>query len=210
LANALRRSGVGRVISWPAKPEPGRHITDHLLGALEGTGIGTTTHQPSLRPQGAWTTAARAWLDERGVGGGFAAIHPGSGGKAKRWPVERFAEVARALPCPTLWLLGPAEEEDAATRAIGEQVGVVADRLPLPSLAGLLALCRAYVGNDSGATHLAAAVGAPTLALFGPTDPAVWAPRGERVTVLGGPQAAGFEGLSVQKVLQKLPARLTT
>jgi ADP-heptose:LPS heptosyltransferase len=53
-------------------------------------------------------------------------------------------------------------------------------------VAALLARCRLYVGNDSGLTHLAAAVGAETVAVFGPTDPAVWAPRGSRVRVVRG------------------------
>ena len=48
-----------------------------------------------------------------------------------------------------------------------------------------LATAAVYVGNDSGISHLAAAVGTPVITLFGPTDPAIWAPRGVRVTVLG-------------------------
>jgi len=287
IASSLHRSGVDRVISWPAHPEPDTHITDHLLEPLFSAGIELATRRPSLRPQDAWITSARswlcapgerglcplplggragarvprlpppwgegrgegachtpgaetstltqplspreraeapsphpsprgrgrgvlprrdtqAWLRERVLSGGFVAIHPGSGGRAKRWPVERFAELARALPCPTVWLLGPAEDDDMEARRLGQGVGVVAHELPLPTLAGLLATCRAYVGNDSGVSHLAAAVGAPTVALFGPTDPAVWAPRGDRVAVLGGPNAGGFESTSVERVLEEL------
>jgi len=58
--------------------------------------------------------------------------------------------------------------------------------------------------------HLAAAVGAPTLALFGPTDPAVWGPRGKRIATLGGPHAGGFESISVEGVLAELQPWLTT
>jgi ADP-heptose:LPS heptosyltransferase len=54
----------------------------------------------------------------------------------------------------------------------------------LPALAGLLAECRGYIGNDSGVTHLAGALGLPTIAVFGPTDPAVWAPPGMQVSVV--------------------------
>ncbi|HNT87980.1 MAG TPA: glycosyltransferase family 9 protein, partial [Candidatus Hydrogenedentes bacterium] len=53
-------------------------------------------------------------------------------------------------------------------------------------IAGILAGARLYIGNDSGITHLAAAVGCPTVAVFGPTDPTVWAPRGARVHVVAG------------------------
>ena len=59
---------------------------------------------------------------------------------------------------------------------------------PLARVAGVLSRCRLYIGNDSGLTHLAAAVGEPeVLALFGPTDPRVWAPLGPRVRTLTGP-----------------------
>ena len=58
---------------------------------------------------------------------------------------------------------------------------------PLPDVAGVLAACRAYVGNDSGVTHLAAALGLPVVAIFGPSDPEKWAPRGDRVRILRDP-----------------------
>ncbi|MBI1788500.1 MAG: glycosyltransferase family 9 protein [Acidobacteria bacterium] len=103
----------------------------------------------------------------------FAVIHPFASRPAKRWPLERFREVARRLPMPVRWCAGPEEElEDAV-------------RIPdLYDLACWLARARVYIGNDSGIAHLAAAAGTPVVALFGPTDPAVWAPRGPRVRVL--------------------------
>ena len=64
--------------------------------------------------------------------------------------------------------------------------GAWAENLPLPTVAGILSKCRAYLGNDSGITHIAAAVGTPMLAIFGPTDPDVWGPRGENVTIIRG------------------------
>jgi len=204
LAAALRRSGVARVVEWPARPAPGTHIVDHLLGAVEAAGLAPSTRVPTLPPRPAWLDAARAWLRGCGVAGDFVAIHPGSGGRAKRWPIGRFAALAEAIEVPTVWLLGPAEADDARTHAAASRHGPVADGLPLDALAGLLASCRAYVGNDSGVTHLAAAVGAPTVALFGPTEPAAWAPRGERVTVLGGPAAGGFDAVSVGAVAEAL------
>jgi ADP-heptose:LPS heptosyltransferase len=80
---------------------------------------------------------------------------------------------------------------------------VVGQDLSLPCLAALFRSAGALVGNDSGLSHLAAAVGCPTVALFGPTDPRVWAPIGERVVVLGGeaPTAANpWGGLSTDRV----------
>ena len=200
LAASLRRSGVARALFWPSWPEPGRHIVDHLLGAAEAAGFGAATRVPRLVPRAAWFEAARAFLASAGIRDEFAAIHPGSGGRAKRWPAERFVELAARLGRPVVWLLGPAESEEGRLRAMGRGIGVVAEGLPLPTLAGLLASCQVYVGNDSGVSHLAAAVGAPTVALFGPTDPAVWAPRGPRVEILGGPGEGGWGAVTVDRV----------
>jgi heptosyltransferase-3 len=107
--------------------------------------------------------------------GGFAAIHPFSGSARKNWPLERFQAVAQRLSIPVRWCAGPEEPLAEATR-FGD----------LHELALWLASARLYIGNDSGITHLAAAVGTPVVAVFGPSDPAVWGPRGERVRVISG------------------------
>jgi len=106
---------------------------------------------------------------------GYAVIHPFSGSSKKNWPLERFRELARQLSehVPVHLCAGPAETLDGAVRFDD-----------LYQLACWLACARVYIGNDSGITHLAAAAGAPVVALFGPTDPSVWAPRGERVRVV--------------------------
>ncbi len=98
---------------------------------------------------------------------GFVACHPFSGSAKKNWPLGKFKQL------PVRFCVGPEQEMSGAER--------IED---LYELAQWLASADAYVGNDSGITHLAAAVGTPTIALFGPTDPRVWAPRGEHVTVL--------------------------
>jgi len=105
----------------------------------------------------------------------FAAIHPFSGSPKKNWPVERFRQLAGELNAhlDVQWCAGPEEELDGAARFPD-----------LLSLARWLAQANVYIGNDSGPTHLAAAVGTRTVALFGPTDPAVWAPRGADVSIL--------------------------
>jgi heptosyltransferase III len=104
----------------------------------------------------------------------FAVIHPFSSAARKNWPLERFEELARKL-APTLtvqWCRGP--EDPPLKGAV-----VIED---LYELACWLARASLYIGNDSGITHLAAAVGTPVLALFGPaSNPAVWGPRGGNV-----------------------------
>jgi ADP-heptose:LPS heptosyltransferase len=89
--------------------------------------------------------------------------------------MERFQELASRIGIPVQWCAGPEEALEGAVRTAN-----------LYDLAGWLRTARVYVGNDSGITHLAAAAGAPVVAIFGPTDPAIWAPRGDRVRVVAG------------------------
>ncbi|UCD57044.1 MAG: glycosyltransferase family 9 protein, partial [Candidatus Hydrogenedentota bacterium] len=134
---------------------------------------------------------ADAFLEAaRSEGKPVVALHPGSGSEKKCWPPERFEALAQRLRerpgCAVLLLLGPADER-LVTRmtALAEKAGCsIVRNLPLRHLAALLSRCSAYVGNDSGVTHLAAVTGIPTLAIFGPTDPAVWAPQGTHVRVV--------------------------
>lgn len=117
-------------------------------------------------------------------------IHPFSGSARKNWPLERFQLLSR-------WL----ETTGRAVRflAAPHQHLPGADIIPnLDDLAARLAGCSLYIGNDTGITHLAAAAGANTLALFGPTPPSVWAPRGPQVTLLHSPD---LDRLSVEQVL---------
>jgi ADP-heptose:LPS heptosyltransferase len=87
---------------------------------------------------------------------------------------------------PVRWCAGSEEKLEDAVRIDN-----------LYELACWLATARVYIGNDSGITHLAAAVGTPVVAIFGPTDPAVWAPRGDRARVVSGSLA----DISVERVL---------
>jgi ADP-heptose:LPS heptosyltransferase len=108
----------------------------------------------------------------------FAVIHPFAGSPRKRWPLECFRELARRLAphMPVEWCAGPEDELPGARRFED-----------LYDLACWLAGARIYIGNDSGPTHLAAALGTPVVALFGPSDPAVWAPRGPHVAIAAAP-----------------------
>jgi ADP-heptose:LPS heptosyltransferase len=105
----------------------------------------------------------------------FAVIHPFSGSPRKNWPLEKYRALASKLErvMPVRWCAGP--EDPPLENAVHID--------DLYDLACWLARARLYIGNDSGVTHLAAAVGTPVLALFGPTDPGVWAPRGPNVRV---------------------------
>lgn len=108
--------------------------------------------------------------------GDFAIIHPFASAPSKRWPLERFRQLADAMPMPVRWCAGPEEPLDDAVR--------IDD---LYELGTWIASARVYIGNDSGISHLAAAVGTPTVAIFLSSDPEVWSPRGDRVAVLWTP-----------------------
>jgi len=121
--------------------------------------------------------------------GGFAVIHPFSGSLKKCWPLARYRELARRLErlMDVRWCAGPEEPLEDAMRADD-----------LYELACWLATARIYIGNDSGITHLAAATGTPVVALFGPTDPRIWAPRGPNVRVIAKP---ALDQIEIEEVL---------
>jgi hypothetical protein len=139
----------------------------------------------------------------RGLAHGFLALHTGSGSPSKCWPLERFREAARSLAGegPWLFVAGPAEEGVPAPAG-----ALVARDWPPRVLAAALARASLFLGNDSGVSHLAAAAGAPTLALFGPTDPALWSPLGPRVVALRAADAtlASLEVAAVVAAGEKL------
>ena len=140
----------------------------------------------------------RAWADgfwsARGLSGKrVIAVHPGSGGQSKNWPGDKFMELAAQLAAggaAVIVLEGEAEEDHPRSgdrpRWAPGVLRVI--NYELIRVAALLARCGWYIGNDSGISHLAALQGVPSTVIFGPTDPAIWAPgRGENVTVVKRP-----------------------
>jgi len=119
----------------------------------------------------------------------FVVIHPFASSPAKRWPLERFREVAGSIAAPVRWCAGPEEPLEGAVR-FGD----------LYELACWLSKARLFLGNDSGIAHLAAAVGTPVVAIFLTTDSRVWAPRGPHVTALERPSVA-----DVRRVIGPVP-----
>ncbi|MGB3086932.1 MAG: glycosyltransferase family 9 protein, partial [Phycisphaerae bacterium] len=168
--------------------------------------------EPALAVPAAILEAARGTLAANRIAGPFAVIHPGSGSPKKNWPMDRFSRIAQRLRKDwgrrVVWLLGPAEQERGVAPPVAEGQAVVAD-LALDEVAPVLALADVYVGNDSGITQVAAAVrtndGEPTatVALFGPSDPRVWAPRGPHVRVIRSPDGT-MAAIETEQVWHKL------
>ncbi|HEY3068499.1 MAG TPA: glycosyltransferase family 9 protein [Methylomirabilota bacterium] len=136
--------------------------------------------------------AEAGWDGERGV----AIVHPGAGSVRKRWATAGFAAVVNALGESGSFVAlheGPADAASVAdlSVALARRVAVLHEP-PLPALAGALHLARAYVGNDSGVSHLAAAVGTPSLILFASALLA-WAPWARQARVMTVSMGDGAE-----------------
>jgi Glycosyltransferase family 9 (heptosyltransferase) len=177
LALHLERVATRVEILDPDPPPGAGHASEWFARPARALGFDPNSAPPPAVPTPQEVDEARG-LAAR-LPQGFLAIHPGSGSPAKNWPASRFAQLARRLSRGSPWLLvgGPADEAAASTLQV-EAGAVLARSLPPRILGALLSRAGAYVGNDSGVSHLAAAWGAPTVALFGPTDPAIWAPEG--------------------------------
>jgi len=170
------------------------HITDHLLKQLAQYGLRASEANPKLYLKKSDREWAREFWKNNGVTpeerSKVIILHPGSGSKKKAWPLDRFLSLARTLQgrlgSRILVVLGPAEGPDVrkAFEGTGPSAPVLAKGLTLLQLASVMEGCRFFVGNDSGISHMAAALGLPTLAIFGPTDQRVWSPRGEETFVV--------------------------
>ncbi len=199
----LKRVSRGYVLSHDPFPRANAniHIVDHLLSALGGCRDVTQEERiPRVFLKEENKLWASDFLDRHFTNRAapIVALHPGSGGRKKCWPVENFVSLAlhlkKEMEAQLLVVSGPADEEVAkyllnnfllvGASASGGLVPLL--NLPLPKLAALLEKCNLFVGNDSGITHLAVATGTNTLALFGPTDPAIWGPRGKCVKIIRG------------------------
>lgn len=112
------------------------------------------------------------------------SIHPGSGSPLKNWPLDRWLTIARALSSQGHHLLIVAGECDREAAPHLAPFGELLLDAPLSHLAYRLAQSKLHIGHDTGVSHLAASLDISTIILFGPTDPAIWAPPGPHVTVL--------------------------
>ncbi len=200
LIGNLKRVSLGNVLhinSFPAEHEK-IHLSEHLLRGLRRYGFSVPAEEPKLFLTPADQEAGKNYCRRRGLTAKemqeAVVIHPGSGSKKKVWPLERFVDLVQYLQglfgSRILVVIGPAEGPDVQKAfegmqwEMGPSAPLLLKGLSLLELASVIEGCRVFVGNDSGITHMAAALGVPTVAIFGPSDPRIWAPKGKKVVVV--------------------------
>ena len=173
------------------------HRVERDLAAVRALGIEPQTDLPVLNLSPQEEHEAAVLLKE--IGGVCAndlcdrqlvLLHPGARYWFKAWPAERFAELADRLT--DVWrcqiLVGGADQDGDMVDRIRTHarcdLKILAGRADLRQFAAIVKRCAVFIGNDTGAMHIAAAMGTPIVALFGPSDPAEWGPRGRDIAVL--------------------------
>lgn len=202
-AHNLERAGVPRLIVGSPRIQPGEHAARQLARPLEQLDLHLTNPAPRLLPN-----------EPRKARQNLIALHPGSGSEAKNWPFDRWLALSATLlqaddERRILFLIGEAEEERLGRRLVKlpeDRIELVRNR-PLSEVAAKLQNCVLFLGHDSGISHLAAAVGSPCILLFGPSDPAIWAPLNSRVKILRAPSQT-MSGIALAEVLEAVRQEL--
>lgn len=141
---------------------------------------------------------AQLFAHESPVHGRYAVLHPFASSPEKQWPAERFCEVARYLQ---LWNIHPvilAGPHDDAAAFRPHQVF----QSRLSEAKAVIAKAAAFIGNDSGPAHIAAAFGVPSLVLFSKSNPTIWGPWRTECQIISAPE--GFRNVSVSRVIAAL------
>jgi lipopolysaccharide heptosyltransferase III len=201
----LKRCGIRMLIAGPSKPNGGEHAALQLARPLEQLGLHLENRAAVIYPADEDRAFARDFLGQAGTP--VIALHPGSGSEKKNWPIERWKELGEHFfPTGSMILVVGGEADDERLRLLEmawkDKPVRFAKNLALPLVAALFE-GSVFIGHDSGISHIAAAVGARCVGLFGPTDPAVWAPANENVTVLRAP-GGDLHLLAVDRVLEAI------
>ena len=186
----LKRTGIKMFIAGPSKLDNSEHATMQLARPLAALGLRLNNPAAQLYPSDADRALAASCRGDSANSN--VVLHPGSGSETKNWPIENWQTLGDFLLSAgrsLLVIVGEADEKRARTLESGWNGKPVQflKNLPLTQLAAVLEDAL-FVGHDSGISHIAAAAGARCILLFGWTDPAIWAPANEKVTVLRAPE----------------------
>jgi heptosyltransferase-3 len=195
LARNLAAAGVKQVISWTPGLRPDIHAVFALAAVLGPLGLALRDPVPRLA------------IGAKPAHSATLGFHVGSGSPQKNWPINHWLALTQRVEglFADLLLVG-GEADDEVVREFLARCNIPRLRTllkaSLPNLCQGLNDCALFIGHDTGVTHLAAAVGTPTVALFGPTNPNLWAPLGEHVTVVRSPDTL-MASISVDAVVEE-------
>ncbi|MCX5886908.1 MAG: glycosyltransferase family 9 protein [Proteobacteria bacterium] len=192
LLNGMKMAGITEILRIDTSPDRDIHATDHQASVLSSAGIEVKERTPLIHIAHEDARLADEVLLSHNLemNDRIIFLHPGSGSIKKSWSPVSFALLAQYLQdrlnMKIVIIEGPADgaqvEEFYRHFNSGSTVRIVSPSLR--TLAAILKRGKCFAGSDSGITHLSAAVGTPTVALFGPTDPGVWGPRGGNVHII--------------------------
>jgi heptosyltransferase-2 len=201
----LERAGASDIITGPAKLKENAHASYQLADPIR-TELALPFKSTSARvyPSNEDRDAVAPFLQD--LSAPVVAIHPGSGSEKKNWPIANWIELGRRLlnsdrfDGSLIVITGEADQaQTTKLRSTWNESRIrFATGLPLPRLAALLE-AGVFVGHDSGISHLAAAAGAKCVLLFGPTNPEVWGPTGDKVQIIRAVDRS-MESISVDHV----------
>ncbi|HEY1169890.1 MAG TPA: glycosyltransferase family 9 protein [Verrucomicrobiae bacterium] len=203
LQTNIKRVSEAQFIQGPHRPDEAQaiHATDALLKPLERLAIFGADAVPKLEIKS-------GEVIPKACGEKWLAIHPGSGSERKNWPLASWVELVQKLLAESSWKIlvigGEADgvKLDAIQKLLPIERGMIMRGVPLASVAQALRQCDRYLGHDSGISHLAGAVGLPSVLLWGPSNQKIWGPRNDRTKVISA--GANLEALPLETVWNAL------
>ena len=184
------RAAYSAIVYDPEAQHENRPITDYYLRALEPIGVPVVTRAIRLEPRAEDVADLRRFV---GAGRRVLLVHPGSRSPMRVWPAERFAEVIDhaqdELDTQVILVGGPADESVVADirSRVRTHLYALPGAMPITRLAALARVSHAVLCHDSGPMHVAAAVGAPVIAIYGSQNATLFQPMGSGHTILQPP-----------------------
>lgn len=204
----LKKSGARQVLSYPPFPKDnGLHAVDYTALILKEIGIKVNTPLfPKIHLTKEDLDFATQYISALTENPRVVAIHPRTYGR-KGWKIENFINIGRWIETKlfgkTIWIAGLAEEEDIDEIKTNFPSSPLLYLNSLSEVAAVLSLSNLYLGCDTGISHLAAAVDTKVIALFGPTNPRIWGPRGKKVWILKSEEMSGIVEQRVEELTIK-------
>lgn len=216
LLSSLQQISGARFACVPPRPlaDLRVHVATHAVGCIREHGWLPESAAEALRKMPFDLTSTFHPVERSGSK--TILLHPGAGSPRKRWPLAGFLEVAARILARGLnpeFVIGPAEHD--LLPELEQRATAVHRPADCLDLLDLFRSARAYVGNDSGVSHLAAWKNLPSVVIFGPTDPARWRPRGQAVEIVQPPlickhcfETAGANCAGEECLLETAPDRV--